>query len=101
MSIIALDPVAKNMVMYDILNEPDSKGIGWEGAGSGRSMTDNYLAVMDQVRTTSSTLRKDDIITQDVWERADNWRSMTDKYLVVRDQVCLIRVTLHNDDVIT
>lgn len=49
MSIIALDPVAKNMVMYDILNEPDSKGIGWEGAGSGRSMTDNYLAVMDQV----------------------------------------------------
>lgn len=48
MATIALDPVAVNMVMYDILNEPESKGIGWEGVGSGLSMTDNYLAVMDR-----------------------------------------------------
>ena len=50
MATIALDPVSRNMVMYDILNEPDARGIGWEGAGPGRSMSSNYLAVMDQVR---------------------------------------------------
>jgi hypothetical protein len=38
MTTIALDPVSKARVMYDILNEPDCRGIGWEGGGSGRSM---------------------------------------------------------------
>ena len=38
MTTIALDPVSKAHVMYDILNEPDCRSIGWEGGGSGRSM---------------------------------------------------------------
>lgn len=38
MTTISLDPVSKARVMYDILNEPDCRGIGWEGGGSGRSM---------------------------------------------------------------
>lgn len=55
MSTIALDPVAKAHTMYDILNEPDSHGIAWEGGGSGRSMTNNYLAMMDQARRSLTT----------------------------------------------
>jgi hypothetical protein len=38
MTTIALDPVSKAHVMYDILNEPDCRSIGWEGGGSGGSM---------------------------------------------------------------
>ena len=29
MSTIALDPVARAYTMYDILNEPDSRNLGW------------------------------------------------------------------------
>lgn len=45
MTTIALDPVSKARVMYDILNEPDCRGIGWEGGGSGRSMVRRLLPV--------------------------------------------------------
>lgn len=42
MSNIALDPVSKAFVMYDILNEPDSQGLGWD------FMTKAYLDVIQQ-----------------------------------------------------
>lgn len=64
MSTIALDPVSRNMVMYDILNEPDCRGIGWEGAGPGRSMASNYLAVMDQVHGKDSCVDKFRVLKQ-------------------------------------
>lgn len=46
MTTIALDPISKAHVMYDILNEPDCQGIGWEGGGSGRSMVSCDLSCM-------------------------------------------------------
>jgi hypothetical protein len=42
MSNIALDPVSRAFVMYDILNEPDSQGLGWD------FMTKAYLDVIQQ-----------------------------------------------------
>ena len=42
MSNIALDPVSKAFVMYDILNEPDSQGLGWD------FMTKAYLDIIQQ-----------------------------------------------------
>lgn len=42
MSNIALDSVSKAFVMYDILNEPDAQGLGWNFMGKA------YLDVMDQ-----------------------------------------------------
>lgn len=42
MANIALDPVSKAFVMYDILNEPDSQNLGWD------FMTKAYLDVMEQ-----------------------------------------------------
>jgi hypothetical protein len=42
MSNIALDPVSKAFVLYDILNEPDSQGLGWD------FMTKAYLDVIQE-----------------------------------------------------
>ena len=55
MTTIALDPVSKARVMYDILNEPDCRGIGWEGGGSGRSMVRSLLHVFIMPRHTPCT----------------------------------------------
>ncbi len=48
MTAIAADPISKKFVMYDILNEPDSKGIPWEGSNGAWGMKDYYLSMMDQ-----------------------------------------------------
>ena len=42
MSNVALDPASRALVMYDILNEPDSQGLGWD------FMTKAYLDVIQQ-----------------------------------------------------
>lgn len=44
---IAKDPVSSKMLMIDLLNEPDSKGIRWEVSGSLPALTDLYLSAMD------------------------------------------------------
>lgn len=45
---ISQDPVSKNRLMIDILNEPDEKGIRWE------TLTELYIAVMDAVYPINS-----------------------------------------------
>jgi hypothetical protein len=42
MSNIALDRVSKAFVLYDILNEPDSQGLGWD------FMTKAYLDIIQE-----------------------------------------------------
>mmetsp|Transcript_13633 Transcript_13633/g.41196 ORF Transcript_13633/g.41196 Transcript_13633/m.41196 type:complete len:948 (-) Transcript_13633:1152-3995(-) len=48
MEAIAADPVSVKFVMYDILNEPDSRGIPWIGQNGALGMTDYYIQMMDQ-----------------------------------------------------
>lgn len=43
MTAIDADPISKKFVMYDILNEPDSRGISWVGSGGNWGMTDYYV----------------------------------------------------------
>jgi aryl-phospho-beta-D-glucosidase BglC (GH1 family) len=45
---ISQDPVSKNRVMIDIINEPDEKGIRWD------TLTELYVAVMDAVYPINS-----------------------------------------------
>lgn len=42
MANLALDPVSRAYVLYDILNEPDGLNYGWD------RMTDAYLDVIEQ-----------------------------------------------------
>jgi hypothetical protein len=44
---ICQDPVSKKMVMLDLLNEPDGRGIVWEAQGSTPALTNLYLNAMD------------------------------------------------------
>ena len=54
---LAADPVTRNRVMLDILNEPDSRGIKWDagpGAG-GYGMTALYEMAMDAIYKVNPT----------------------------------------------
>lgn len=51
---IAADPVASNYVMFDILNEPDSKGLRWEAANGKPGVGDLYLRAMDAINSVNS-----------------------------------------------
>ncbi len=44
---IAQDPIAKDHVMLDLLNEPDNFGIRWESSGQKPGLKDLYLSAMD------------------------------------------------------
>lgn len=44
---IAQDPIAKEQVMFDLLNEPDNFGIRWEAANNKPGLKDLYLSAMD------------------------------------------------------
>lgn len=44
---IAQDPIAKDRVMLDLLNEPDNFGIRWETSSNKPSLKDLYLSAMD------------------------------------------------------
>lgn len=44
---IANDPLAKDHVMFDLLNEPDNYGIRWESSGDKLGLENLYLSVMD------------------------------------------------------
>ena len=46
-SAIAQDPVAKEKVMLDLLNEPDNFGIRWERTSNRPALADLYLKAMD------------------------------------------------------
>lgn len=48
MTAINADPVSKKFMMYDILNEPDSRGIPWVGSGGRWGMEDYYIKMMDE-----------------------------------------------------
>ena len=54
---VAADPVTRNRVMFDILNEPDSRGIKWDnGPGKGGyGMTKLYEMAMDAIYNVSPT----------------------------------------------
>jgi hypothetical protein len=44
---IAQDPISKDRVMIDILNEPDNFGVRWEASAGKPALKDLYLSVMD------------------------------------------------------
>lgn len=44
---IAKDPISKDHVMFDLLNEPDNYGIRWEASGGKPGLENLYLSVMD------------------------------------------------------
>ncbi|MBA3237641.1 MAG: cellulase family glycosylhydrolase [Parachlamydiaceae bacterium] len=44
---IAKDPISKDHVMFDLLNEPDNFGIRWESSGDKPGLEDLYLSSMD------------------------------------------------------
>lgn len=44
---ISQDPVSREKLMIDILNEPDNYGIRWEASGNRPALKDLYLSVMD------------------------------------------------------
>lgn len=46
---ISQDPVSRDKLMIDILNEPDGFGIRWEASGGKPALKDLYLSVMDAV----------------------------------------------------
>lgn len=48
MTAINADPISKKFALYDILNEPDSRGIPWEASG-GKGMTDMCAFVSSPV----------------------------------------------------
>ena len=54
---VVADPVTRNRVMFDILNEPDGRGIGWDnGPGKGGyGMTKLYEMAMDAIYSVAPT----------------------------------------------
>ncbi|WP_068470682.1 cellulase family glycosylhydrolase [Candidatus Protochlamydia phocaeensis] len=46
---ISQDPVSKEKLMIDLLNEPDNFGIRWEASGSTPALKDLYLSAMDAI----------------------------------------------------
>jgi hypothetical protein len=53
---ISQDPISQKMLMIDILNEPDSKGIRWAASGNLPALSDLYLAAMDALYPINSNL---------------------------------------------
>ncbi len=48
-TLISQDPVSKDKLMIDILNEPDNFGLRWEASGGKPALKDLYLTMMDAV----------------------------------------------------
>lgn len=48
---IAADPVMRNRVMLDIINEPDSRGIKWQTGPKGVGMATYYEQAMDAIHS--------------------------------------------------
>lgn len=48
-SAISQDPISKDRIMIDILNEPDNFGIRWEASGGKPALKDLYLSAMDAI----------------------------------------------------
>ncbi len=46
---ISQDPVSRERIMIDILNEPDNFGIRWEASGGHPALKDLYLSAMDAI----------------------------------------------------
>ncbi len=44
---ISNDPISKEMLLIDLLNEPDNFGIRWEASGNNPGLGDLYLSAMD------------------------------------------------------
>lgn len=53
---ISQDPISKSMLMVDLLNEPDSKGIRWEASGNTAGLSALYIAAMDALYPINSDL---------------------------------------------
>lgn len=54
---VAADPVMRNRVMFDLMNEPDGRGIGWStGPGKGNyGATALFLMAMDEIYKVNPT----------------------------------------------
>ena len=52
---IAADPVMRNRVMLDIINEPDSRGIKWATGPKGVGMATYYEQAMDAIHSVHPT----------------------------------------------
>lgn len=54
---VAADPVMRNRVMFDLMNEPDGRGIGWAtGPGKGNyGATALFLMAMDEIYKVNPT----------------------------------------------
>ena len=52
---IAADPVMRNRVMLDIINEPDSRGIKWQTGPKGVGMASYYEQAMDAIYSVHPT----------------------------------------------
>jgi hypothetical protein len=53
---LAADPVARERIILDILNEADSFGVRWEAAAGKPSQQDLYLAAMDAIEAAAPGL---------------------------------------------
>lgn len=52
-SAISQDPIARDKLMIDLLNEPDNFGIRWEATGGTPALKDLYLSAMDAIYTVN------------------------------------------------
>jgi len=48
-TLISQDPISKDKLMIDILNEPDNFGIQWEASNGLPALKDLYISVMDAI----------------------------------------------------
>ena len=52
---VAADPVLRNRVMFDIANEPDSRGVKWATGPKGVGMNTYYEQAMDAIHSVNPT----------------------------------------------